>query len=157
MLNGKDQRHVTQFTFSNDGTNIINPNGWYRIGESMEISSASNGNMCLLFLERGYNYIEPERYAFIINVGYSGRVDITQLSGSRLTRYGIPKIRVCWKSDKKSYIDCFLNHPNQEWYGVTIFGGFKSLSFNKVTDTDEVNNVAEFATQNGFKATILNN
>lgn len=84
----------------------LNALGWYRIYTSA-VSSSSGGSTVNFTLSHNYSYSDQEVYDFSVSVGYSGQIDITQISGVR--RGGaISKIRVVHSnSGAYYYIDFY--------------------------------------------------
>lgn len=96
----------------------IQTSGWYRIFTSNDSDVA--GDTINFVLSHNYYNQTTETYEFSVSVGYSGRIDITQLSGVNGNDRVIPRIRVVSKASSIYYIDFYYNTVVVN--AVTVFG-----------------------------------
>lgn len=99
--------------------------GWYRIASFRQ--GAASSNTVLLFLQRTFNHQNNESYIFAVTSGYSGKANITQLSGT-INAQMFTKIRVDNANSGYGSIDIYCNSASSNTVGVTIVGSANPIS-----------------------------
>ena len=141
--------------------------GWYRIYTSDDYITDSTGRTsCSFTIGRNYYSPQNEQYDFSVSVGYSGDINITQLSGVQ-GGYLITKIRVVHSPSSKFYIDFYAKANASEYsntycvYNCSGIGQFQSPAFvESIPDgyrTHEFETVAGCKSDRGFTGDLRGN
>ena len=148
LLDGVHYQNILERNYSGTASSSTST-GWFRIASTLLPDNA--GVSFILFIQRAYNYINNEAYAFSISISHYGGISITQLSGYANNRL-ITKIRVDWKSGSTAYIDLYISSSSSNnqysWSTVGCATSYTSWTVNPTL----VGTAYEFTTVDGCKS-----
>ena len=150
-VNGYLKSKSTQFDCYSGSIAANSGSNWYRIYTNT-IGNASGQGSQIITLGRSYNSPQNEEYTFSIQVGYSGQINITQLSGV-IGGHIIQKIRVVYKNSSTYYIDFYnANCAYQNTYYIHGMGYGEFQAPVLVSSIEDGYSTYEFSTVNGCKS-----